>query len=54
MMNMASPAEAAAPTWAMDPRFKNKFPDATLRRLDKHEEDVTGLRPIPNRFPPER
>jgi hypothetical protein len=24
------------------PRFKNKFPDATLRRLDKYEEDVTG------------
>ncbi|MCY2954239.1 MAG: glycosyl hydrolase [Planctomycetota bacterium] len=24
------------------PRFKNKYPDATLRRLDKHEDDVTG------------
>ena len=24
------------------PRFKNKYPDATLRRLDKHEETVTG------------
>ena len=24
------------------PRFKNKYPDATLRRLDKFEEDVTG------------
>jgi hypothetical protein len=33
------------------PRFKNKYPDATLRRLDKHEEDVTGpatyLKPLP-------
>jgi len=24
------------------PRFKNKYPDATLRRLDKHEVEVTG------------
>ncbi len=24
------------------PRFKNKFPDATLRRLDKHEDEVSG------------
>jgi hypothetical protein len=24
------------------PRFKNKYPDATLRRLDKHEETVSG------------
>ena len=24
------------------PRFKNKYPDATLRRLDKYEDDVTG------------
>ena len=24
------------------PRFKNKYPDATLRRLDKHEDEVTG------------
>jgi hypothetical protein len=24
------------------PRFKNKYPDGTLKRLDKHEEDVTG------------
>jgi len=26
------------------PRFKNKFPEATLRRLDKHEDTVTGPR----------
>ncbi|MDH4241811.1 MAG: hypothetical protein OEW48_19800, partial [Phycisphaerae bacterium] len=24
------------------PRFKNKYPDATLRRLDKYEDNVTG------------
>ena len=24
------------------PRFKNKYPEGTLKRLDKHEEDVTG------------
>jgi hypothetical protein len=24
------------------PRFKNKYPDATLRRLDKHEDTVSG------------
>ena len=24
------------------PRFKNKYPDATLKRLDKHEDNVTG------------
>ena len=24
------------------PRFKDKYPDATLRRLDKHEETVSG------------
>jgi len=24
------------------PRFKDKYPEATLRRLDKHEDDVTG------------
>ncbi len=24
------------------PRFKNKYPDATLRRLDKYEDEVTG------------
>ena len=24
------------------PRFKNMYPDATLRRLDKYKEDVTG------------
>jgi len=33
------------------PRFKNKYPDATLKRLDKHEEDVAGpgtyAKPIP-------
>ncbi|MHC4743197.1 MAG: glycosyl hydrolase [Planctomycetota bacterium] len=28
------------------PRFANKFPDHTIRRLDKHERDVEG----PNRF----
>ncbi|HUS72073.1 MAG TPA: glycosyl hydrolase [Sedimentisphaerales bacterium] len=34
------------------PRFKNKYPDATLRRLDKHEDDVTGpgaySKPLPS------
>ncbi|HET9571855.1 MAG TPA: glycosyl hydrolase [Bacteroidales bacterium] len=33
------------------PRFKNKFPDQTLKRLDKYEEVVTGpsvvYRPLP-------
>ena len=33
------------------PRFKNKYPDGTLKRLDKHEEDVAGpgtyAKPIP-------
>ena len=24
------------------PRFKNKYPDATLRRLDKHEDTING------------
>jgi hypothetical protein len=33
------------------PRFKNKFPDATLRRLDKHEEDVTGPAPYSKPLP---
>jgi hypothetical protein len=34
------------------PRFKNKYPDGTLRRLDKHEDDVTGpgaySKPLPS------
>jgi hypothetical protein len=34
------------------PRFKNKYPDATLRRLDKHEDTVTGpasySKPLPS------
>jgi len=34
------------------PRFKNKHPDGTLRRLDKHEDDVTGpgaySKPLPS------
>jgi hypothetical protein len=34
------------------PRFKNKHPDATLRRLDKYEDDVTGhgaySKPLPS------
>jgi hypothetical protein len=34
------------------PRFKNKYPDATLRRLDKYEDDVTGpgaySKPLPS------
>ena len=33
------------------PRFKNQYPEATLKRLDKHEENVTGpaaySRPLP-------
>jgi hypothetical protein len=36
------------------PRFKNKYPDATLRRLDKFEETVTGPTLYSNRFPPAR
>jgi len=34
------------------PRFKNKYPDGALRRLDKHEDDVTGpgaySKPLPS------
>jgi len=34
------------------PRFKNQYPEGTLKRLDKHEEDVTGpgaySRPLPS------
>ena len=33
------------------PRFKNKFPDATLRRLDKHEDEVTGPAPYSKPLP---
>jgi hypothetical protein len=34
------------------PRFKNKFPEATLRRLDKHEDTVTGPCPYSKPIPP--
>jgi hypothetical protein len=34
------------------PRFKNKFPEATLRRLDKHEDAVTGPCPYSKPIPP--
>ena len=33
------------------PRFKNKYPEATLRRLDKHEEAVTGPAPYAKPIP---
>jgi hypothetical protein len=33
------------------PRFKNKYPDATLRRLDKHEDAVTGPGSYSKRLP---
>ena len=33
------------------PRFKNKYPDATLRRLDKHEDTVTGPGPYSKPLP---
>jgi len=34
------------------PRFKNKYPDATLRRLDKHEDNVTGPGSYSRQLPP--
>jgi hypothetical protein len=34
------------------PRFKNKYPEATLRRLDKHEDAVTGPCPYSKPIPP--
>ena len=34
------------------PRFKNKYPDATLRRLDKHEDNVTGPGSYSKQLPP--
>ena len=34
------------------PRFKNKFPDATLRRLDKFEDVLTGPAPYSKALPP--
>ena len=34
------------------PRFKNKYPDATLRRLDKHEDTVTGPATYARNLPP--
>ncbi len=34
------------------PRFKNKYPDATLRRLDKHEEAITGPASYSKPLPP--
>jgi hypothetical protein len=33
------------------PRFKNRYPDATLRRLDKHEDNVTGPGPYSKELP---
>jgi len=33
------------------PRFKNKYPDATLRRLDKHEDNVTGPKTFSRQIP---
>ena len=34
------------------PRFKNKYPDAILRRLDKHEDNVTGPGSYSKQLPP--
>jgi len=34
------------------PRFKNKYPDATLRRLDKHKDNVTGPGSYSRQLPP--
>ena len=34
------------------PRFKNKYPAATLKRLDKHEDTVTGPGPYAKPLPP--
>jgi len=34
------------------PRFKNRYPEATLRRLDKHEDAVTGPAPYSKPIPP--
>lgn len=36
------------------PRFKNKYPEATLKRLDKYEEEVTGPAPYAKEIPPGR
>jgi len=33
------------------PRFKNKYPDATLRRLDKYEDNVTGPKTFSRQIP---
>ncbi|MDH4158329.1 MAG: glycosyl hydrolase, partial [candidate division Zixibacteria bacterium] len=33
------------------PRFKNKYPDATLRRLDKYEDNVTGPKTYSRQIP---
>jgi hypothetical protein len=34
------------------PRFKNKYPGATLKRLDKHEDSVAGPRAFSRQLPP--
>jgi len=34
------------------PRFRNKYPEATLRRLDKHEDTVAGPGPYSKPLPP--
>ena len=34
------------------PRLKNKYPEATLHRLDKHEEEVTGPGSYTRELPP--
>lgn len=33
------------------PRFKNHYPESTLKRLDKHEDNVTGPRPYSRQIP---